>query len=131
MTSPLVWFDISASSEKVEAVKEFYQSLFDWQMTPDDSAERYHHWITNDDQPWVAVTVDTEDVAGNWVPHIQVEDLDSAVADAVGLGAQVVAKNPNGPAGASTIVSDPGGSLIALWVNGQNLADQPERGLDD
>jgi predicted enzyme related to lactoylglutathione lyase len=57
----------------------------------------------------------TDATAGRWVPYVQVDDLDSAVDNAISNGGTMVHPASEGPAGTSVTIADPGGALLALF----------------
>lgn len=112
-----MWFDVMAKEEDVATVTDFYRTVFEGPIGPDDSDSPYMSWIMNGDTPWAAV-VKTDDDAqvGRWVPYVHVEDLDAAVEAAVAAGATVIQPRTTGPAGDATVIADPIGAHLALWV---------------
>ncbi|MEW5989968.1 MAG: VOC family protein [Chloroflexota bacterium] len=114
MESRFVWYDLTA--RQPDAVREFYARMFDWQIAPDSNPGPYNGWIMDGDRPWAAVVEANDATAGRWLPYVQVDDLDAAVARAIGLGGSVVQDKTDGPAGTAVTMADPGGALVALWV---------------
>ncbi len=116
MPNGFMWFDVNAAATEVDAVSEFYRSVFDGPIGPDDTESPYAAWLMNGEQPWAAV-VEADDAArGRWVPYVHVDDLDTSVDAAVAAGGTVVTPKTAGPAGHAVTIADPGGALIALWV---------------
>ncbi len=116
MGSPFVWYDVTATADQADTVREFYGTVLGWTIGPDTGPGPYNGWITDGDQPWASVIEAGEATAGRWVPYVQVDDLDTAVDKAVALGATVVADRSDGPAGTAVTLADPGGALVALWI---------------
>jgi predicted enzyme related to lactoylglutathione lyase len=116
MGSPFVWYDVTATAERSDTVREFYGTLLGWTIAPDANPGPYSGWITDGDQPWASVIEANGATAGRWVPYVQVDDLDVAVDKATALGATVVAGKTDGPAGTAVTIADPGGALVALWT---------------
>lgn len=50
-----------------------------------------------------------------WLPYVQVSEIGAAAARAQELGATVLLKPREGPAGWRTVVSVPAGGEVALW----------------
>ncbi len=111
-----MWFEVNAREDDIAAVTDFYRAVFDGPIGPDETDGPYRAWMMNGEQPWAAV-VEADDVTtGRWVPYVHVEDLEVAVAGAVGAGGTVVIPKTAGPAGNAVTIADPAGALIALWV---------------
>lgn len=106
MANPFVWFDLRTPAR--DSARRFYSSLLDWDIG-DDGA------ISSGDDPWGVVADDPEQQSGQWLPYIQVEDVDEAARRAVELGATVVQEKTAGPAGFFTTIADPAGARVALW----------------
>lgn len=116
MGSPFVWYDVTATADDADTVREFYGTLLGWTIGPDTNPGPYNGWIMDGDQPWASVVEAGDATAGRWVPYVQVDDLDVAVDKATSLGATVVAGKTDGPGGTAVTIADPGGALVALWV---------------
>jgi uncharacterized protein len=116
MGSPFVWYDVTATAERADTVREFYGTLLGWTIGPDANPGPYNGWIMDGEQPWASVIEAGDATAGRWVPYVQVDDLDVAVDKATALGATVVAGKTDGPAGTAVTIADPGGALVALWT---------------
>lgn len=116
MSAPFVWYDVTAPAADADAVRDFYAKLLGWTIAPDANPGPYNGWITEGDRPWASVIEAGEATAGRWIPYVQVDDLETAVATATALGATVVAEATDGPAGTAVTIADPSGALVALWV---------------
>lgn len=117
MSSPFVWYDVTAATGDADTVREFYGALLGWAIGPDTDPGPYNGWIMDGAQPWASVIEAGPATAGRWVPYVQVDDLDIAVDKAISLGATVVADKADGPAGTAVTIADPGGALLALWTS--------------
>jgi uncharacterized protein len=106
VASPFVWFDLRTPAR--DAARRFYGSLLSWQIG-DDGA------IASGGDPWGVVADDPSLEAGQWLPYIQVENVDEAARRAVELGATIVQGKTAGPAGFFTTIADPTGARVALW----------------
>lgn len=112
MSAPFVWFDLTLPEGG--QVADFYHGLFGWNT--EAGAGDYQDWLIENGQPWAGTVPGGEVPAGRWVPYVAVADLDAAVKIAVELGGTVIRDKTAGPAGTSVTVSDPGGTLIALFT---------------
>lgn len=50
-----------------------------------------------------------------WIPYVQVTDVDAAARRAVSLGGCVVKPRIDLPPGSVVVVDEPGGATLALW----------------
>lgn len=117
MPNGFMWFDVSTTADNVEAVTNFYSAILDGPLVPDETDGPYMTWMINDGTPWAAITrSENTDLAGRWIPYVHVDDHDAALAAALAAGGTVLQERTTGPAGDATIVSDPAGAAIALWV---------------
>ncbi len=108
MSSVFVWFH--NSSHQPEEAVAFYESLLGWSRTESPPGMTM---FAGEQGPFAAVGADAEPIG--WIPFAQVEDVDAATARATRLGATILREKTRGPAGAFSIVRDPGGAAIALW----------------
>ncbi|GAA6208825.1 hypothetical protein NBRC116601_21180 [Cognatishimia sp. WU-CL00825] len=113
MHSPFVWFDnIGPARAKTT---DFLKDMFDLSDAPTDAMT----FLTNPDQQMpFAATCDAMLEVSGWVPYVEVDDLQAAVAKAQAAGAQIVVEDMEGPAGRASFVRDPGGAVLALWKRG-------------
>lgn len=109
MSSPFVWFDNIGDNRG--ASSEFLTDMFGWQQAEAGSMTMM---LNGPDGPFAGVCDTMQGVSG-WVPYIEVGDLAAATKKAQGHGAKVLTKDMVGPAGTATFISDPGGSVMALW----------------
>lgn len=116
MANGFVWFDLNAQGAAIPAVIDFYRAVFDGPITAGDPDSVYRGWLMNGDRPWAGVVATNGPAGGNWVPYVQVDDLDGAVEAAVAAGGTVVVPRAAGPAGEAVTMTDPAGALVALWV---------------
>ena len=116
MSTPFVWYDVTAAAGDADRVREFYGTLLGWTIGPDTNPGPYNGWVMDGDRPWASVIEAGAATAGRWIPYIQVADLDAAVDKATSLGATVVAGATDGPAGTAVTIADPGGAIVALWT---------------
>lgn len=91
-----------------------YTALLGWQIG--ESQDGAAAMITDGDQPWAALSDQRPGAAhSHWVPYVQVDDVEDALGRAESLGAAIVQKATDGPAGRYGVVTDPTGTAIALW----------------
>ena len=112
MSSPFMWFDLSAEDSAEAAT--FYRQLFGWDVA-DANVGGYQAWIMDGPQPWAGVVAAASGEQGRWLPYVVVDDLDRATEQAVKLGATVVGEASDGPAGTAVTIADPGGARLALF----------------
>jgi uncharacterized protein len=108
---------IDTSQRDVEAAQHFYGGLFGWE---------FEEWLHG--SYWMA-TIDGHDVAGlaqsdgepAWNTYIEVASADQATADALQLGAHVLAPPRDVPdAGRMSVITDPTGAVFRTWQSGQH-----------
>lgn len=114
MPGKFVWFDLCAKD--TAAAGRFYAELPEWPIAAAEDAGPYRSWVMDGDQPWAGVLQADGETAGQWVPYVQVDDLDAATEKATSLGATIVQDKSEGPAGTAVTIADPGGALVVLWV---------------
>jgi predicted enzyme related to lactoylglutathione lyase len=113
MGAPFVWFDLTTSGDG-NSVRDFYTQLFGWTVRP--GMGDYQGFVTDGEEPWAGILPADAASAGRWIPYVVVEDLDAAAKQAVALGGSIVRDKTVGPAGASIVVTDPGGAAVALFT---------------
>jgi len=109
-SAPFVWFDLRTTDRA--ATLAFYRELLHWKIDGDSDAPAA--MIRGSDGPWAAVAQSPSGSA-QWVPYVQVDDIDAAAEKAGGLGAKVLQAKTRGPAGEFAVIADPEGAMIALW----------------
>jgi predicted enzyme related to lactoylglutathione lyase len=114
MGAPFVWFDLATTSGDGVGVRDFYAQLFGWTIGP--GMGDYQGFVTDGEQTWAGILPADAASAGRWIPYIVVDDLDAAAKQAVALGGRIVRDKTVGPAGASIVVTDPGGAAVALFT---------------
>ena len=113
MPSPFVWFDNIGT--KRDETTDFLGKTFGWSANDIGPMT----FLTDEGELPFAATCDSMEGVSGWVPYIEVEDLELAVANAVTNGAKVIAENLIGPAGTATFMQDPGDAPLALWKRGE------------
>ena len=108
MTAPFVWFDLRTTDG--QKARRFYEQLLGWQFDAGSGPTM----MTGGEGPW-ALVAEGDDAPSQWIPYVQVEDVDNATRSAVGLGAAVRREKTEGPGGIFTVIADPTGAELALW----------------
>ena len=112
MASPFVWFQ--HNGQKSKETKKFFESLFAWKASDGPGGMTM---LAEESGPFAALG-SKQDRYGDrdeWIPFVAVDDVEAATERAVSLGATLLREKSRGPAGAFTVVRDPGGAAIALW----------------
>lgn len=109
MSEAFVWFH--NSSDKPNESKIFYEKLLGWRPSDGPGGMTM---LGGDKGPFAALGAKEGDEAG-WIPYVQVDDVEAATKRALSLGAALVKEKRRGPAGAFSVVRDPGGATFALW----------------
>ena len=109
MAAPFVWFDLRTNDEA--RTLAFYRELLQWDI---EGGAGQPTMVKGVEGPWAAVVPNT-DGDSQWVPYVQVEDVDAAAARAAQLGGKVVSDKTAGPAGDFAVIADPAGAMLALW----------------
>ena len=113
MASPFVWFDLRTSDRA--SATAFYERLLGWEANEVPMGDQTLAMIGGE-QPWGGIGLPpVQEGRAQWLPYIQVADVDTAVAQAVELGGRVLHPKIEGPAGHFATVADPTGAAIALW----------------
>ena len=109
MAAPFVWFDLRTNDQA--RTLAFYRELLQWDIEGGDGQSAM---VKGAEGPWAAVTPSAANDS-QWVPYIQVEDVDAATEKARQIGAKIVSKKTAGPAGEFAVIADPAGARLALW----------------
>lgn len=113
MAAPFVWFDLRTKDEALTLA--FYQELLNWDI---EGGAGQPAMMKGAEGPWAAVAP-SADGDSQWVPYVQVEDVDAATEKAGQLGAKIVSEKTAGPAGEYAVIADPAGAMLALWQPSQ------------
>lgn len=108
MGSPFLWFDLSTRDG--DTARGFYERLLDWEIADRSGPAA----MIGGEAPWGSIS-DSDNGASRWMPYVQVEDVETATAKAVDLGATVLRDKTRGPAGWFATIEDPTGAALALW----------------
>ncbi len=109
MPNPIVFFEIGCAD--AAGTTEFYQKLFDWNMSP---------------MPTGALITPGEGIPGQinslgHEPHqyttfyVQVDDVAASIEKVKELGGKLIVGPVPIPTGTFAWISDPGGNVIGLW----------------
>lgn len=109
MAAPFVWFDLRTEDE-AQALA-FYRELLQWEI---EGGGGQPAMVKGPDGPWASLAPNA-DGDSQWVPYVQVEDVDAARERAGQLGATIVSEKTAGPAGDFAVIADPAGAMLALW----------------
>lgn len=115
MTAPFAWFDNIGSDR--EKSTDFLSKTFGWASNDIGPMT----FLTEGEGMPFAATCDAMKGISGWVPYVEVDVLDDAVANAKANGAVIVAENLQGPAGVATFITDPGGAPLAIWKRDNGL----------
>ena len=116
---------------------EFYSALFGWTREDTDMEGALYATFETGERPvggMTALSPGTESTPAMWIGYVTVENLETSLAKAVELGAQVHKQITNIPLGRVAIIADPHGALIGLWQFAISSTDValdialPERG---
>ncbi|MCB9508457.1 MAG: hypothetical protein H6697_12440 [Myxococcales bacterium] len=109
MSEAFVWFH--NSSDKPTESGHFYEAMLGWQASEGPGGLTM---LAGVEGPFAALG-EADGVTAGWIPFVRVDDVEAATARAVDLGARLLKGRTQGPAGAFSVVQDPGGAALALW----------------
>jgi predicted enzyme related to lactoylglutathione lyase len=100
-------------TRNIERAENFYSALVGWttQETPDAPSHRFLQWRGKT----VASVHQVSDGIDAWVPHISVENIEAATANAESLGAKVVDAADLPSVARIATICDPEGAVFGLW----------------
>jgi uncharacterized protein len=116
MHGQFVWYELTTPD--FEAAKKFYQPLTGWGTQPFDND--YSLWTTGGTPVGGMFRLGPEQksqgIPPNWLPYIEVNNVDESTAKAISLGGKAV----HGPAdipgtGRFAVLSDPQGAMIGIY----------------
>lgn len=107
------FFEIPA--DDLDALKDFYSRLFDWQFTAMPGPWRYYQIDTGQPSPKGGLTA-RQDPDHGLVSYVKVEYIAAVIEKATALGAKVVVpKRAVKGIGWFSVLLDPQGNRIGLW----------------
>ncbi len=113
MANPFVWFDLRTADRAT--ARAFYERLLGWETADAPMGEQTLAMVGGE-QPWAAIGAPpVADGRAQWLPYVQVADVDDATARATALGGTVLHPKVEGPAGVFATIADPTGAAITLW----------------
>jgi predicted enzyme related to lactoylglutathione lyase len=113
---------IDTAQRDVEAAQRFYGGLFGWEF---EERMPGRYWMATIDGLDVAGMAHQPDDEPSWNTYIQVDSADQATADAMQLGAQVLAPPMDvAEAGRMSVIADPTGAVFCTWQSNQHHGAQ-------
>ncbi len=111
MSQQFVFHDVRTTD--LAASRRFYTELFDWAVTDTPAGPMFG----DDSGVWAGFTPLPEGDARRpqWIPYLQVADVDAAARHAVALGGRIVKPRTDLPSGSVVVIDEPGGATLALW----------------
>jgi predicted enzyme related to lactoylglutathione lyase len=112
------WNELATSN--LQAAKDFYGKVFDWQFSDHDMGEMTYTMIKRNDKEfggiWTIPKDQTKEIPPHWMTYILIENLEESLEKATKNGATIVKPATNaGDMGRFSIITDPTGAHIALW----------------
>jgi len=104
MANAFVWFHHSSDNRK--QIEGFYGKLLGWKASDGPGGLTM---LAAEKEPFAGTGERYGDAAG-WIPFVEVSDVDVATKQAVKLGGAIIRDKARGPAGAFSVVRDPGGA---------------------
>lgn len=109
---------IELFSNAPDKAKEFYGSLFDWELkdTPIGPEETYTMIDTGEKPGGGIFTANMPEIPTHWLTYINVEDIEASTKKAQDLGAKLVKEiSEIHGMGQFSVIQDPQGAVFALW----------------
>ena len=112
---------VELMTEDVDAAKQFYSQLFDWQLNDVPMGEDTYTLIhpgelTSGGTGGGMMKNPVPGVPPHWMAYVQVDDIETATAKAKELGGTVlkdVTEIIN--TGAFSVIQDPTGAVLGMW----------------
>jgi uncharacterized protein len=113
------WVDLMTTDQA--AAKQFYTSLFGWQVI-DTGEEMGHYGMCEVGGQPVAGIGASQDAHPNWTTYLAAEDIDkTAEAIATAGGTVVMGPTAVGEEGKMAIAQDPTGAFFGVWQAGRHI----------
>lgn len=111
MSQKFVFHDVRTAD--LAASRRFYTELFGWEVTETPAGPM----LGDEGGVWGGFTPLPEGDSRHpqWIPYVQVADVDAAARHAVALGGRIVKPRTDLPPGSVVVVDEPGGATLALW----------------
>ncbi|NJM07036.1 VOC family protein [Candidatus Gracilibacteria bacterium] len=120
------WLDLMTPD--IDAARSFYHSVFGWEYNiggPEFGGYTTAHLAGRSTVGMMQYQADAPPQPASWSLYFASEDLESDVAKAVSLGAQVLFPTAEvGEFGSMTTLIDPGGAMFSLWHAGTHIGAQ-------
>lgn len=122
------WIELASSN--INASKQFYSSLFNWEIIDMPIPQGIYSMLAIDGDDIGAMYQLPEEMLANgdttqWTVYFAVENLDSSLVDVIGAGGTLlIGPHDVGEAGRMAIVQDPEGARFALWQAKNHLGAQ-------
>ena len=114
MKNSFCWLQLQ--SPDTDQVKTFYGKLFDWTLKDPASTEMPYIHIETAEGPGGGIMRAEADMPSNWLPYVQVQNLEEHTKKAKDLGATILIPPTPIPSGGSySVLQDPGGAAIGLY----------------
>jgi len=114
MSQEFVFHDVRTAD--LAASRRFYTELFGWAVTETPAGPMLGDG-GEDGGLWGGFTPlpEGDSRRPQWIPYVQVADVDAAARRAVSLGGRIVKPRTDLPPGSVVVVDEPGGATLALW----------------
>ncbi len=117
-TGEFCWNELATNN--VQAAKDFYQKVFDWEFTEHDMGDMTYTVIKRNNHEfggiWSIPKDQEKQIPPHWMAYILVDNVDESLAKAEKQGASIMKPATKaGDFGRFAIITDPTGAHIALW----------------
>lgn len=116
MANPFVHIELQSSDLK--KAKDFYGKLFDWKLedAPMPEIGTYTMIGVGEGTGGGMMTAPMKGAPSQWIPYVDVSDIESSTRKAKQLGAKVIVDvMPVADMGRMSIFVDPTGATLGLW----------------
>jgi len=125
MGNPFVHIELN--TDDVETAKQFYKKLFDWKLS--DAGMGYT--LLDVGKRGAGGGMQKKpmpEAPNNWLPYVEVDDVQKTLAKAEQAGARVIAPfMAIGDMGAIAVLADPTGTAFGIWAQTKKPAKKPAR----
>jgi hypothetical protein len=95
----------------------FYTKLFGWKQAPMDGVDGYQLFMQGETMAGGMMAAPAPGIPPHWLAYVMVADCDASTAEAVGLGAKVLAPPMDIPTvGRISVLQDPQGAVFGLFT---------------
>lgn len=114
MKNAFCWVQLQSTNS--EEAKKFYTSLFNWKLTETPEKDHPYTHIDTGEGPGGGIMPAGEDCPSNWMPYVQVEDIEQHTKKAEQLGAKIIMPVTNiDNGGRFSVIQDPTGAFIGMY----------------